>query len=449
LSHPIEDRKTEMTERFDRREFGKRALASGAAVLGGSRLLAADTNEPLDSVLPLPQGKAQSCIFLWLGGGMCHLDTLDPKRMGDPASRKAGSAYAAIPTAIDGVKVCEHLKQTADILDRGALLRTVHHQVIAEHAAPSNLFKTGRMTSDTVVYPSIGSIVSHQRGPRVEGTPAYVVMGYPNVTRGPGFLGSKHSYIYLTDTKAGPNGLRRPADITDARQSRRQEVLSQLRSQYIGRHADEKKLKDYDAAISESFRLAGPKFTQVFELDREPADLRNRYGDEFGQRCLLARRLVQSGVRFVEVSFNLNFINGTGWDTHNEGQREQHVLIQNLDQALAALIEDLEQNKLLDETLVVLATEFGRPAEFDGGGGRGHQATAFSTALFGGGLKTGQVIGETDEWGKNAVDSPIPLPDWHATIHAALGIDPGKELFAGDRPVPITDHGRPIAKLFA
>jgi hypothetical protein len=274
------------------------------------------------------------------------------------------------------------------------------------------------------------------------------VMGYPNVTRGPGFLGSKYGYIYLTDTKTGPNGLRRPADITDARQSRRQEVLSQLRSQYIGRHSNEKKLRDYDAAISESFRVAGPKFTEVFELDREPDEQRNRYGDEFGQRCLLARRLVQSGVRFVEVSFNLNFINGTGWDTHNEGQREQHVLIQNLDQALSALVEDLERCKLLDETLVVVATEFGRPAEFDGGGGRGHQATAFSTALFGGGLKTGQVIGETDEWGKMPVDTPISIPDWHATIHAALGIDPGQELFAGDRPVPITDHGRPIAKLF-
>jgi hypothetical protein len=438
-----------MTERLDRREFGKRVLTSSAAAICASRLSAAEPSDARGRDSSLLCGKAKACIFLWLGGGMCHLDTFDPKRIGDPQTRRAGSAYAAIPTAIAGAKVCEHLQHTADILDRGVLLRSVNHTVTLEHAAPTNLFKTGRMTSDTIVYPSIGSVVSHELGPRSEGIPTYVVMGYPNVTRGPGFLGSKYSYIYLTDTKTGPNGLRRPTDITEARQARRQEVLSQLRSHYIGRHSGEKKLRDYDAAISESVRLSAPEFTDVFELDREPADLRNRYGDEFGQRCLLARRLVQSGVRFVEVSFNLNFINGTGWDTHNEGQREQHVLIQNLDQALTALIEDLQRCKLLDETLVVLATEFGRPAEFDGGGGRGHQATAFSTALFGGGLKTGQVIGETDEWGKMPVNSPISLADWHATIHAALGIDPAKELFAGDRPVPITDHGRPIAKLFA
>lgn len=437
-----------MTQRFDRREFGKRAFVSCASVLAGSHLLAAEINAAAKNGPPVPQGKAQACIFLWLGGGMCHLDTFDPKRLGDPRTRRAGSAYAAIPTAIPGVKVCEHLKRTAGILDRGILLRTVNHTVTFEHAAPTNLFKTGRMPSDTVVYPSIGAVVSHQLGPRSEGIPPYVVMGYPNVTRGPGFLGSKYGYIYLTDTKAGPNGLRRPVDVSDARQARREELLSQLRSHYVGRHPNEKKLLDYDAAISESFRVAGPKFTNVFELDREPDGLRHRYGNEFGQRCLLARRLVQSGVRFVEVSFNLNFINGTGWDTHTEGQREQHVLIQNLDQALTALIEDLERHKLLDDTLVVVATEFGRPAEFDSGGGRGHQATSFSTALFGGGLRTGQAIGATDDWGKMPLHWPISIPDWHATVHAAMGIDPGKELFVGDRPIPITDHGRPIAKLF-
>jgi hypothetical protein len=187
----------------------------------------------------------------------------------------------------------------------------------------------------------------------------------------------------------------------------------------------------------------------VFDLKREPDRIRQRYGDEFGQRCLLARRLIEGGVRFVEVSFNLNFINGTGWDTHRHGQLEQHRLIQSLDQSLTALIEDLEQRRLLDETLVVLATEFGRPPEFDGGGGRGHQSKAFSTVLLGGGLKTGQAVGATNELGRQIVERPISLPDWHATIHCALGINPSKELYAGDRPVPITDHGKPIMEVFA
>jgi len=428
-----------------RRQFTKGLAAAGAASLAAPPLaLAAGEQKP-----PPLGGKAKACIFLWLGGGMCHVDTFDPKRVGDPKERKAGSAYPSIDTVLPGVKVCEHLPRTAKMLDRGVILRSLNHPISTEHAAPTNLFKTGRPTSGTIVYPSIGSIVSHELGPREEGVPAYIVMGYPNVTRGPGFLGAKYSYIYLTNTEAGPNGLKRPVDVTDVRQRRRLELLGKLRSRYLAKHAGDQRIADYDATISEALRLAGPKFTSVFELDREPDSLRNRYGDEFGQRCLLARRLVQSGVRFIEVSFNLNFINGTGWDTHREGQVNQHHLIAGLDQSLTALLEDLERNKMLDETLVVVATEFGRPPEFDGGGGRGHHSAAFTTALFGGGLKTGQVIGATDELGKKIVDRPISLPDWHATIHTALGIDPVEELYAGDRPVPITDHGRPIREVFA
>lgn len=427
---------------LNRRDFTK-TLMAGAAGLSAGRSAAAAT------VASMPKSKAEACIFLWLGGGMCQVDTFDPKALGDPATRKAGSAYPAIDTAIRGAKVCEHLKQTADILDRGIILRTVFHDQEQEHARPTNLFKTGRPTSDTIVYPSIGSIISHELGPRVEGIPPYVVMGYPNVTRGPGFLGAKYGYIYLTDTEAGPSGLRRPSEVTDEQQRRRLLLLDGLRERYLARNADDRKTADYDATIAEAQRLGGPEFTKVFDLKQEPDSLRNRYGDEFGQRCLLARRLVQSGVRYVEASSNLNFINGTGWDTHTHGQLEQHKLIQSLDQSLTALIEDLERNKMLDTTLVVLATEFGRPAAFDGGGGRGHQATTFSTVLFGGGLKTGQVIGETDEMAKLPLSEPISLPDWHATIHAAMGIDPSAELYSGDRPVSITDHGKPVAKVFA
>ncbi len=154
-------------------------------------------------------------------------------------------------------------------------------------------------------------------------------------------------------------------------------------------------------------------------------------------------------MRFVEVSSNLNFVNGTGWDTHNEGQLKQHELIEELDQALSTLIVDLEKHKLLDRTLIVVATEFGRPPEFDAGGGRGHHSKAFSCLLAGGGLKTGQVVGVTDELGRLLVERPVSVPDLHATIHWALGIDPAKELYAGDRPVPITDGGVPVREVFA
>jgi uncharacterized protein (DUF1501 family) len=145
----------------------------------------------------------------------------------------------------------------------------------------------------------------------------------------------------------------------------------------------------------------------------------------------------------------LNFINGTGWDTHNQGQLNQHIMIEQLDRAMAALIEDLERCNRLDKTLIVVATEFGRPPEFDGGGGRGHYSKAFSMVLAGGGLKTGQVIGTTDDLGKEILDSPISIPDFHATIYAALGINPAEELYDGVRPVPITDRGQPVTACFA
>jgi uncharacterized protein (DUF1501 family) len=186
-----------------------------------------------------------------------------------------------------------------------------------------------------------------------------------------------------------------------------------------------------------------------FNLKEESDTLRNEYGGEFGQRCLLSRRLVQAGVRFIEVSHNLNFMNGTGWDIHNEGFQNQHLLIQELDTALAALIRDLKKNDLLDKTLVVVATEFGRPPEFDGRGGRGHQGTTFSMVLAGGGLKHSGAYGVTDELSKKPVENPVPLVDFHATIHAAMGIDPGKELMDGTRPVPITDGGKAVSALFS
>ena len=387
--------------------------------------------------------------MLWLGGGAGQMDTFDPKAKGDPKAKKPGAYYDPIDTAIQGVQVCEHLSHCAKILDRFNLIRTVNHDVIDEHAAAVNRMHTGRDISGTIVYPSIGSIASKKRGAAADGVPAYVIMGYPNLTRGPGFLGAKHSYLYLTETKAGPAGLARPDNITPTRAERRNKILSQLRATYLEKHAGDDKIADYAASAQAASKLAGPEFMRVFDLDREPADLRNRYGGEFGQRCLLSRRLIERGVRFIEVAHNLNFVNGTGWDVHNAGIENQHLLIQELDTALSTLVLDLEEKKMLDKTLIVVSTEFGRPAGFDGGGGRGHHSKSFSAVLAGGGLKSGQAIGTTDELAMKILDRPVSVPDLFATIFAAIGIDPAVNLYDGDRPVPITDGGRPLAELFA
>ncbi|MBK5294386.1 MAG: DUF1501 domain-containing protein [Acidobacteriia bacterium] len=420
-------------------------IQSGAAALSASLFRTASA---AGSTTQYPKAAADACIFLWLGGGAAHLDTFDPKVRGD-GLKKPGSYYGSIGTAIPNVQVCEHLKQTAPLLDRCALLRSITHSIKGEHAAAANLVHTGRLPSGTIQYPSAGSIVSHELGAKSDDVPAYIVMGYPNITRDPGFLGAKHGYVYLTQVDIGPNGLVRPPDVDAGRQDRRETLLGSMREGFLARHAGDKEAQAQSDVNRQAFRLAGPKFLNVFDLNKEAASLREAYGGEFGQRCLLARRLVQSGVRFVEVSFNLNFLNGSGWDTHNEGQVKQHLLIQDLDRAFATLLLDLEKTRLLHKTLVVIATEFGRPPEFDSGGGRGHQSEAFTMLLAGGGLRTARAIGVTDEIGREVVERPITVPDFHATMHCALGIDPSKNLYAGDRPVPITDHGKPVMELFS
>ncbi len=418
----------------------RRQFLTQAAALGAAPLFANTTP------VVVPKGKAEHCIFLWLGGGMGQIDTLDPKDLGDNMGKpqKAGSLYKSIDTAVKGVRVCEHMPKTAKMMERMTIMRTVNHKVIDEHAFATNIVHTGRMISGNVVYPSIGSIIAHERGAATSEVPAYMLIGYPNVSRGPGFLGSKSGYVYLTDTNTGPAGFTRPDYVDEKRAEARHALLKPL----MARAPKDSSAADYEVAQQEALRLAGPKFMGLFNLKEEPAALRNEYGGEFGQRCLLARRLVQSGVRFIEVSHNLNFMNGTGWDIHNEGYKNQHLLIQELDTALAALTRDLEQKGMLDKTLIVVGTEFGRPPEFDGKGGRGHQGTAFSLLLAGGGLKHSGAYGVTDELAKKVVENPVSIPDFHATIHAAMGIDPHKELMDGTRPVPITDGGKPVAALF-
>ena len=426
---------------LSRREFLIRtSLATGAAALGAPAF-AEETKVPL--------GKAEHCLFIWLGGGMSQVDTFDAKTTRGDGKKKAGCYYDTIETAIPGVRFCEHLQRLAKIADRLVPVRTVNHTVIDEHAAAVNRMHTGRAVSGSVVYPSIGSIIAQVKHAATEGVPPYVLIGYPSATRGPGFLGPKAGYVYLTDTAAGPTGLSRMPGITDEREQRRESLLGTLRESFVSRNPGDKLVRDYDDAIGEVFRLQGGDFMKAFNLAGESEALRAEYGDEFGQRCLLGRRLIQRGVRFVEVGFNLNFVNGAGWDAHNAAQKQVHGLIQRLDQGIAVLLGDLEKQKLLDKTLVVIATEFGRPATFDAGGGRGHYGKCFTCVLAGGGLRTGQAVGTTDEIAMKILDEPVGVPDLFATIFAAMGINPAKNLMDGERPVPITDKGEVIRKLFA
>ena len=422
-----------------RREFIQASVAASSGVMMGNVAHASPS---------VPIGKAEHCVMLWLGGGMSQIDTFDPKQRGDAKHKKAGSYYSAIDTAVPGVQVCEHLSQTARMMENVTAIRTLNHDVVDEHAAAANRMHTGRPTGGTVTYPSLGSIVADQRGAVAEGVPAYMLLGYPNIARGPGFLGPKAGYVYSTNINSGPAGLARPKSIDGDRVARREGLLDTVRNAGSSRFRGDAKFAEYDAAIAESLRLAGPEFMNVFDLSREPDSLRNEYKSEFGQRCLLTRRLFQAGVRFVEISYSDNFKNGTGWDTHNGGQLNQHLLIQDLDAALATLMADLDKNGLLDKTVILVNSEFGRPGGFDSGGGRGHHSKCFTSVIAGGGLKHAGAWGQSDEVSEQVVEKPVSVPDYFATALAALQIDPAANLYDGDRPVPITDLGKPIAELF-
>jgi len=434
---------------MDRRDF---IHCTGAAAISSafSSTLApqARAAEPVPSGKANPRGKADHCIVLWLSGGMAQIDTFDPKpTIGDATAKKPGAYYPSINTAVPGVRVCEHLPRTAKLMEHVTAIRSVHHDVIDEHSAADNRMHTGRRTSGTIQYPSLGSIIAHERGAADDKAPANVLIGYPSTSRGPGFLGAKHGYLYLTDTTSGPRGLARPAWLSDERTARRETLLDAARRRQRTTFPNDTLLADTDAAIAEARGLSGPAFMKTFDLSQEKDSLRNAYGGEFGQRVLLARRLVERGTRFVEVAHNLNFTNGTGWDTHNQGQLKQHLLIQELDQAFAALITDLKARKMLDRTLIFIGTEFGRPAAFDSGGGRGHHGKAFSVVLAGGGLRHCGAFGVTDHLAQRVVASPVGVPDLFASVLDAMKVDPAKMLQAGDRPVPITDYGKPILKL--
>ena len=424
--------------------MNRRSFLSHAATLAASSALAPGL-KAVSAPGPVLRGRAEHCIFVWLGGGMSQIDTFDPKQRGSSKSRPTvpGTDYDVIDTAVPGVRYTEHLPHLARLAERITAVRTVHHSLGSEHALATNFVHTARPVSGSTVYPSIGSIVAHERGALTPDVPAYILMGYPSVSRGPGFLGAKHGYIYLLDTESGPAGFTPVASPGAGREAERRRLLG------AGDSPADALTAEYAEVQAEALRLAGPGFLKHFELDREPAALRARYGGEFGQRCLLARRLVQAGVRFIEVSHNLNFINGAGWDTHNAGHLNQYKLIQEIDIALSALMLDLEAVGLLDKTLIAIGTEFGRPGAFDGGGGRGHQASVFTMVLAGGGLRHRGAYGVTDALSKRPVEQAVSVPDFHATIHAALGIDPAKDLVNASRPVPITDGGRPIAALFA
>lgn len=384
--------------------------------------------------------RAKSCILIWLDGGPSHIDTFDPK---PDAPAEVRGPFGTVATRIPGVHFSEMLSKTAAISDRLAIVRSMTSP-LGEHGLANHYLLTGYKPSPVLQYPSYGAVVSQQRAStRRSVLPPYIAVPESR-SMGAGYLGSQHDPFVTGGDPAKPDFQVRDLsfyhDVDLARANRRRDFLSRL-------DADDQYERAYGLITSEDAKSA-------FDLASEPEAVRSRYGTRtFGQSCLLARRLIQRGVDLVTVT-------STGWDTHGQlslqlrdgfaGAKAGVGLVPTFDQGYSALIEDLDDRGMLDETLVVVMGEFGRTPKINTQSGRDHWPRAFSAVIAGGSVPGGQVIGASDRLGESPKDNPITPGDLAYTIYQLLGIDPNGLLTTPDgRPVAINQHGVAIKQLIA
>ena len=432
-----------LTPRCDgiaRRDFLHLGLltAFGLSVSDALRLQAA-TQQP----------RAKSCILIWLDGGPSHLDTFDPK---PDAPSEVRSQFRSIGTSVDGVQICEHLPLTAKVMRDVALIRSLTHE-LGNHDTGTRYLLTGHRPTPALEYPSLGSLVANDAGfgtalPPYVAIPSDAVGGNSNAARS-GYLPGAFSAFNVGPDPARVRDLNLPNGVSFARSERRREMLAKMDA-FSHQVETGAATESRDAYYEQAYRLlASSEAKGAFDLSQEKPAVRERYGPgKLGTGCLLARRLVEAGSRFVTVV-------DTGWDTHTQIFRELpdsrfpgSGKLPNLDRAYAALITDLRERGLLDSTLVVMMGEFGRTPKLNAAAGRDHWPRAGFACLAGGGVRGGQVIGATDAHGEVPADRPISPPDLAFTLLKLLGVDPTRELRTpGGRPIKMMSEGSFIAGL--
>ncbi len=379
-----------------------------------------------------------------MDGGPSHVDTFDPK---PDAPAEVRGEFRAITTAVPGVQVSERFPRLARLMGHAALLRGMSTEE-ADHGRARVYMHTGyRPGVGGVTYPCLGATVSAELGRPDAPLPNFVVTGAPlnkyNFVTDPGYRGPRHQPLVVTDPARGLDDLQPATAADDLRD--RLGVLEQLEQRFAGSHRSSA-AEAHRTTLARAVQLMRSGQGQAFDLSREPSASRAAYGESaFGRGCLLARRLVEAGVPFVEVYLS-------SWDGHFKREADQtKAIMPALDTGMAALIEDLKGRGLLDRTLVIWMGEFGRTPKINPAGGRDHYARAWTTMLAGGGVRGGQVIGRTDRQGAAVIDRPISVRDFMATVCRILGIDYTKELDTpAGRPVHLVDKGGlPIAELFA
>ena len=393
--------------------------------------------------------RAKSCILLWLDGGPSHLDTFDPK---PDAPSEVRSPFKDIATSVAGVHICEHLPLTAKVMREVALIRSLTHE-LGNHDTGTRYLLTGHRPTPALEYPSLGSLVAHEAGfgaaiPPYVAIPGDAVGGNSNAARA-GYLPGAFSAFNIGPDPARVRDLNPPEGVSFARSERRREMLAAIDG--FTRSVEENSAtQSRDAFYEQAYRLlASSEAKAAFDLNLENATTRERYGrGKLGTGCLLARRLVEAGSRFVTVV-------DTGWDTHQQIARELpdsrfpgSGKLPNLDRAYSALLTDLRERGLLDSTLVVMMGEFGRTPKLNATAGRDHWPRAGFACLAGGGVRGGQVIGATDAHGEVPADRPVSPPDLAFTLLTLLGVDATRELTTpGGRPVRMLSDGAFISEL--
>ncbi len=423
-----------------RRQFlalGARSLL-GVTIAGmmPGRLFAGDPSSILAASPTAPRPLARNVIYLYMAGGMSHLDTFDPK----PGQKVAGPV-TAIPTSVDGIQLTENLPLTARMMHRCAVVRSLTSTQGA-HEQGNYYVHTGYRMIGTTRHPAMGAWLASLSGRTNDTLPASVLIGGDSQHPGAGFLESRFAPLPIGNPETGLANSHSADNVNEARFQRRLQLLDSVNKPFIAANP-QKETRAYHDLYDEAVTLMRSRDLAAFDMSQETAAMRAAYGsDRFGQGCLLARRLIENDVRFVEVSLG-------GWDTHSDNFDQVQARCDILDLGLSTLLADLDARGLLDETLVVVATEFGRTPRINSNLGRDHHPRCFSMLLAGGGIRGGQVYGTSDEQGEAVGDHHVTVPDFNATIAYALGLPLDKVITApSGRPFTVADKGQPLVSLF-
>jgi uncharacterized protein (DUF1501 family) len=390
------------------------------------------------------EGPAKSVIHIFLPGGIAHQESFDPKPYAPVEYR---GPLGTVKTKLDGVLFSEKLAKTAAIADKITVCRAMSHGEAAHERGTHNMF-TGYRPSPAVSYPSLGSVVSHEFGPRKNLPPYVAIPGIANEYAGSGYLSSAFGPFSVGSDPADKNyqvkDLVLPAGLTSERFEKRKTLLQTVDAHFKNLESSDA-LDAMDTFYQRAYALiSSAEARAAFDLKPEPDSIKDAYGrNAAGMRMLLARRLVEAGVRMVSLTYG-------GWDHHDNIASGINGQLPPFDQAFAMLITDLEQRGLLDSTMVVVSSEFGRTPKINGTGGRDHWPKVFSVVLAGGGIKKGHIYGASDATGSEPEDKPLTVEDFATTIYHQMGIVADKELMApGDRPIEIVDGGQVVKELLA